>query len=47
MNSIRGAIENTVPISQFNRGLAGQIFEDAGIKDFNEFMFGVAGPRSL
>ena len=28
MNSIRGAIENTVPISQFNRGLAGQIFED-------------------
>ena len=38
MNSIRGAIENTVPISQFNRGLAGQIFEDAGIKDFNEFI---------
>ena len=28
MKSIRGAIENTVPISQFNRGLAGQIFED-------------------
>lgn len=28
MNSIRGAIEQTVPISQFNRGLAGQIFED-------------------
>ena len=28
MNSIRGAIEHTIPISQFNRGLAGQIFED-------------------
>ena len=28
MNSIRGAIEHTIPISQFHRGLAGQIFED-------------------
>ena len=28
MNSIRGAIENTVPISLFNKGLAGKIFED-------------------
>lgn len=26
--SIRSAIENTIPISQFNRGLAGKIFED-------------------
>ncbi|MDR0924666.1 MAG: type II toxin-antitoxin system Phd/YefM family antitoxin [Hungatella sp.] len=28
MNSIRSAIENTVPISQFNRGLAGKIFDE-------------------
>ena len=28
MESIRGAIENTVPISHFNRGLAGKIFND-------------------
>ena len=28
MDSIRGAIENTVPISHFNRGLAGKIFDD-------------------
>ncbi|MBR5319178.1 MAG: type II toxin-antitoxin system Phd/YefM family antitoxin [Peptococcaceae bacterium] len=28
MNSIRGAIENTISISLFNRGLAGKIFED-------------------
>lgn len=28
MNSIRGAIENTIPISMFNKGLAGKIFED-------------------
>lgn len=28
MSSIRGAIENTVSISLFNRGLAGKIFED-------------------
>lgn len=28
MNSIRSAIENTVSISLFNRGLAGQVFED-------------------
>ena len=28
MNSIRGAIENTVPISLFNKGLVGKIFED-------------------
>lgn len=28
MDSIRGAIESTVPISSFNRGLAGKIFED-------------------
>lgn len=27
MDMIRGAIENTVSISLFNRGLAGQIFE--------------------
>lgn len=29
MNSIRGAIENTISISLFNRGLAGKIFHDA------------------
>lgn len=28
MNPIRGAIENTIPISLFNKGLAGKIFED-------------------
>ena len=28
MNNIASAITNTVPISQFNRGLAGKIFED-------------------
>ena len=28
MQSVVSAIQNTVPISQFNRGLAGQIFED-------------------
>ena len=28
MASIIGAIQNTVPISLFNRGLAGQIFEN-------------------
>ncbi len=28
MNSIRSAIENTVSISLFNRGMAGKIFED-------------------
>ena len=28
MNSIRSAIENTISISMFNRGLAGKIFED-------------------
>lgn len=28
VNPIRGAIENTIPISLFNRGLAGKIFED-------------------
>lgn len=28
MTTIRGAIENTVSISHFNRGLAGKIFED-------------------
>lgn len=28
MSMIRGAIENTVSISLFNRGLAGKIFED-------------------
>lgn len=28
MDMIRGAIENTVPISHFNRGLAGRIFEE-------------------
>ena len=26
--SIRSVIENTIPISQFNRGLAGKIFEE-------------------
>lgn len=26
--NIRGVIENTVPISQFNRGLAGKIFDE-------------------
>ena len=28
MASVKSAIKNTVPISQFNRGLAGKIFED-------------------
>ena len=28
MASVVSAIRNTIPISQFNRGLAGQIFED-------------------
>lgn len=28
MNSIRGAIENTISISLFNRGLAGKIFDE-------------------
>ena len=28
MQNVVSAIQNTVPISQFNRGLAGQIFED-------------------
>ena len=28
MTNISSAITNTVPISQFNRGLAGKIFED-------------------
>lgn len=28
MNSIRSAIENTISISLFNRGLAGKIFDD-------------------
>lgn len=28
MISIRSAIENTVPITQFNRGLAGKIFDE-------------------
>ena len=28
MSSIRSAIENTIPISLFNRGLAGKIFDD-------------------
>lgn len=28
MNSIMGAIQNTVPISLFNKGLAGKIFEE-------------------
>ena len=28
MSSVVSAITNTIPISQFNRGLAGQIFED-------------------
>lgn len=28
MSSIRSAIENTISISLFNRGLAGKIFED-------------------
>ncbi len=28
MNEIRGAIENTVSISMFNKGLAGKIFSD-------------------
>ena len=28
MESVVSAITNTVPISQFNRGLAGKIFED-------------------
>lgn len=26
--NIRSALENTIPISQFNRGLAGKIFEE-------------------
>lgn len=28
MQNVVSAIQNTVPISQFNRGLAGQVFED-------------------
>ena len=28
MNSIRSAIENTISITQFNRGLAGKIFDE-------------------
>lgn len=28
MSSIRSAIENTIPISQFNRRLAGKIFDE-------------------
>lgn len=28
MDSIRSAIENTIPISLFNRGLAGKIFDE-------------------
>ncbi|MDO5350563.1 MAG: type II toxin-antitoxin system Phd/YefM family antitoxin [Lachnospiraceae bacterium] len=28
MSSIRSAIENTIPISLFNRGLAGKIFDE-------------------
>ena len=28
MNELRGAIENTIPISLFNKGLAGKIFSD-------------------
>ena len=28
MSNVLSAIQNTVPISQFNRGLAGKIFED-------------------
>ena len=28
MDSVISAIENTIPISQFNRGLAGKIFSD-------------------
>lgn len=28
MNSIRSAIESTIPISLFNRGLAGKIFDE-------------------
>ena len=28
MKSVMSAITNTVPISQFNRGLAGKVFED-------------------
>ena len=28
MDTIRGAIENTVSISQFNKGLAGRVFEE-------------------
>lgn len=28
MSSIRGILENTIPISLFNRGLAGKIFDE-------------------
>lgn len=28
MSSVRSAIENTIPITQFNRGMAGKIFEN-------------------
>ena len=28
MNEVRGAIERTIPISMFNKGLAGKIFSD-------------------
>lgn len=28
MNSVVSAIKNTVPISQFNRGMAGKVFSE-------------------
>ena len=31
MESVVSVIRNTVPITQFNRGLAGQIFEDVKV----------------
>ena len=36
MASVMSAIKNTVPISQFNRGLAGKIFEDVKQSGANE-----------
>ena len=36
MASVVSAITNTIPITQFNRGLAGKIFEDVKRKMGNE-----------
>lgn len=43
MNSIRSAIENTIPISLFNRGLAGKIFEE--VKRYDARLLATAAQR--